>query len=49
MWATDDDHAECMEYAALVESLFDEEDGMESKFSMMKTRMIEDGTYYAKA
>ena len=35
-------------YSALVESLIDEEDDMESEFSMMKCAMIKDGTYYAK-
>ena len=35
-----------MEYAALVESLLDDEDGVESKFSMLKCQMVEDGTYY---
>ena len=46
-WAADDNHAKCMEYAALVESLIDEEDDMEAEFSMMKTQTIENGSYYA--
>ena len=37
------------EYAALVESLIDEEDDVEAEFSMYKCAMIKDGTYYAKA
>ena len=37
------------DYNALVESLIDEEDDMESEFSMYKCAMIKDGTYYAKA
>ena len=36
------------DYAALVESLIDEEDDVESEFSMYKCQMIKDGTYYAK-
>ena len=36
-----------MEYAALVDSLLDDEDDVESEFSMLKCQMIEDGTYYA--
>ena len=35
------------EYAKLVESLLDDEDGVEAEFSMLKCQMIEDGTYYA--
>ena len=34
-------------YSALVESLIDDEDNIESEFSMLKCVMIEDGTYYA--
>ena len=37
------------DYAALVESLIDDEDDVEAEFSMYKCAMIEDGTYYAKA
>jgi hypothetical protein len=37
------------EYSALVESLVDEEDDVEAEFSMYKTQMIKDGTYYSKA
>ena len=36
------------DYAALVESLVDEEDDVEAEFSMYKCQMIRDGTYYAK-
>ena len=36
------------DYAALVESLVDEEDDVEAEFSMYKCQMIKDGTYYAK-
>ena len=36
-------------HAAMVESLVDEEDDVEAEFSMMKTQMIANGTYYAKA
>ena len=35
-----------MEDSAMVESLLDDEDDVESEFSAYKTRMIEDGTYY---
>ena len=34
-------------YSSLVESLLDDEDDVESEFSMLKCAMIEDGTYYA--
>ena len=37
------------DYAALVESLMDDEDDMEPEFSMYKCAMIKDGTYYSKA
>ena len=37
------------DYAALVESLIDDEDDVEAEFSMYKCTMIEAGTYYAKA
>ena len=37
------------DYAALVESLIDDEDDVEAEFSMYKCAMIEAGTYYAKA
>ena len=37
------------DYAALVESLIDDEDDMEAEFSMYKCAMIKDGTYYSKA
>ena len=36
-------------YSALVESLIDEKDDVESEFSMYKCAMIKAGTYYAKA
>ena len=36
-------------YAAMIESLIDEEDDVEAEFSMMETHMIANGTYYAKA
>ena len=36
------------DYAALVESLVDEEDDVEAEFSMYKCQMIKDGTYFAK-
>ena len=35
-------------YAALVDSLIDDEDDVESEFSPYKCAMIRDGTYYAK-
>ena len=34
--------------SALVESLLDDEDDVESEFSLLKCSMVEDGTYYAK-
>ena len=36
------------DYAALVESLIDEEDHVEAEFWTMKPCMIANGTYYAK-
>ena len=36
------------DFSALVESLLDDENGVESKFLMLKCSMIEDGTYYEK-
>jgi hypothetical protein len=35
-------------HSALVELLLDGEDDVETKFSMLKCAMIEDGTYFAK-
>ena len=32
----------------MVDSLLDEDDDIESEFSMLKCATIEDGTYYAK-
>ena len=37
------------DYAALVQSLIDDEDDVEAEFSMYKCAMIKEGTYYAKA
>ena len=33
-------------YSALVQSLIDDEDGVDAEFSMLKCQMIEDGTYF---
>ena len=47
-WMASEEHAECKAYSALVESLLDDEDNIESEFSMLKCAMIEDGTYIAQ-
>ena len=36
------------DYAALVESLLDDEDGVEAEFSMYKCAMMKNGTYFSK-
>ena len=46
-WMASEEHAECVAYSALVESLLEhDEDDVESEFSMLKCSMIEDGPYY---